>query len=39
MISQGSLCPFCGLIISMPPELDPICLGCGKNVLDDEESD
>ncbi len=34
-LGQGDFCPHCGLQISMPPDLDSICLGCGANLLDD----
>lgn len=34
VLNQGDLCPHCGFIIVMPPDLDPICMSCGKNVLE-----
>lgn len=39
MLTQGDLCPHCGLIIMMPTDLEPICLGCGKRINDAEEDE
>lgn len=32
MLTQGDLCPHCGLIIMMPTDLTPECLCCGKSI-------
>ncbi len=38
-LHQGDLCPHCGFIIVMPPDLDPICSCCSGNVLHEDESE
>lgn len=30
-LDQGDLCPHCGMIIVMPPELEPKCMVCNRN--------
>ncbi|WP_394131934.1 hypothetical protein [Shewanella maritima] len=39
MLNQGDLCPHCSLIITLPPNLQPNCLGCGKPLTQQEEDD
>lgn len=34
-LNQGDLCPKCGLIICMPPNLLANCLGCGYLLTED----
>ena len=36
-MNQGDLCDFCGFIIVMPPDIDPICMCCGNNVTEDTD--
>lgn len=36
MLTQGDLCPYCGLIIMLPTDLEPKCLGCGELINRDE---
>ncbi|WP_299568312.1 hypothetical protein [uncultured Shewanella sp.] len=31
-LNQGDLCPHCGFIITLPPDMQPECLCYGKKV-------
>ncbi|WP_268981611.1 hypothetical protein [Vibrio harveyi] len=38
-VDTGDFCPHCGLMISMPTDIDPVCLGCGRDVTEEESKD
>lgn len=37
MYNQGDLCPHCGLIIMLPTDLEPKCLGCGEEINQEDD--
>jgi hypothetical protein len=36
MLTQGDLCSHCRLIIMLPIDLEPKCMGCGELINRDE---
>ena len=37
MYNQGDLCPHCGLIIMLPIDIEPKCLGCGEEINEQDD--
>ncbi len=37
MYTQGDFCPHCGLMVMLPTDIEPQCLGCGREINEEDD--